>query len=139
MNTSTRSALSMHISGSRIKLSSISRIWGTSFPFFAFQNLLLYIQISSYGPANRQTTPGFLVSVTDLDARAGFLNQPRTAAEFAECFRKSPQGQANSAEVDEYPNRFVGNHDEKAAYIGNARAAFAKGSRDAKCVFVTFS
>ena len=127
------------ISGSRIKLSSISRLWGTSFPSFAFQDLLLNMQICSYGPANRLTTPNFLVAVTDLNARAGFTNHPRTAAEFAECVRKSPQGQANSAEVDEYPNRFVGNHDEKPAYIESVRAELAKGSWDAQWVFVTFS
>ena len=97
------------------------------------------MQISSYGSANRQTTPDFLVAVTDSNARAGFTNQPRTAAEFVERFRKSPQGQAYSAEVDEYPKRFVGNRDEKAAYIESARAQFAKGSWDAKWVFVTFS
>ena len=142
MNTSTRSALSMHISGSRIKLSSISRIWGTSFPFFAFQDLLLYIQISSYGPANRQTTPGFLVSVTDLDARTGFSNQPRTAAEFAECFRKSPQGQANSAEVHEYPNRFVLEVMMKRQRTSGARGRRSQrevGTLTSKWVFVTFS
>ena len=97
------------------------------------------MQISSYGSAIRQTTPDFLVAMTDPNARAGFTNQPRTAAEFVERFRKSPQGQAYSAEVDEYPKRFVGNHDEKAAYIESARAQFAKGSWDAKWVFVTFS
>jgi hypothetical protein len=146
MNTSTRSALSLRvrwrIPGPRIKLNSISRIWGTSFPSFAFQYLLLNMQISSYGPANRQTIADFLVAATDPNARiprAGFSNQPRTAPEFAEYFRKSPQGQANSAEIDEYLNRFVGNYDEKAAYIESARAEFAKGSGDAMWVFVTFS
>jgi ATP-binding cassette subfamily G (WHITE) protein 2 (SNQ2) len=99
------------------------------------------MQIFRYGPANRQTIPDFFVAATDPNARiprAGFSNQPRTAREFAEYFRKSPQGQGNSAEIDEYLNRFVGNHDEKAAYIESARAEFAKGSGDAKWVFVTF-
>jgi ATP-binding cassette subfamily G (WHITE) protein 2 (SNQ2) len=99
----------------------------------------LNTQISSYEPANRQTTPDFLVAVTDPNARLsrpGFSNQPRTAVEFAEYFRKSPQGRANSAEVDEYLSRFVGNHDEKTVYIESARAEFAKGSGQAKWVFV---
>jgi hypothetical protein len=130
------------ISGPRIKLNNISWIWGRFSPSFAFRDLLLNIQISSYEPANRQTTPDFLVAVTDPNARiprAGFLNQPRTAAEFAEYFRKSPQGKANSAEIDEYLNRFVGNNDEKTVYIESARAEFAKGSGSTKWVFVTLS
>ena len=115
---------------------------GCVFSLFRFLRPTYKLQISSYEPANRQTTPDFLVAVTDPNARiprAGFSNQPRTAAEFAEYFRKSPQGKANSAEIDEYLNRFVGNDDEKMAYIESARAEFAKGSGNAKWVFVSLS
>ena len=138
MNTSTRSVLSMQggwrISAPQIKRDSISWIWGMPFPTFAFRELRLKTHLYSYEPANRQTTADFLVAVTDPNARiprAGFSNQPRTAAEFAEYFRKSPLGQANSAEIDEYRNRFVGNH-AKTAYIESARAEFAKGSGNTK-------
>ncbi|KIM37032.1 hypothetical protein M413DRAFT_448754 [Hebeloma cylindrosporum] len=93
-----------------------------------------YFLDMGYEPANRQTTPDFLVAVTDPNARIprpGFSNQPRTAAEFAEYFRKSPQGRASSAEVDEYLTRYVGNHNQKTAYVESARAEFAKGSGNA--------
>ena len=108
-----------------------------SFPSFALQDLRSNAQMSSYEPANRQTTPDFLVAVTDPNARlprAGFSNQSRTPAEFAEYFLKSPQGKANSAEIDAYLNQFVGNHHQKTAYIESARAEFAKGSGNAKWV-----
>ena len=84
-----------------------------------------------YEPANRQTTADFLVAVTDPNARiprAGVTNQPRTAAEFAEYFLNSKQGQQNRAELDGYLDEFVGKADKKEAYIESARAEFSKNS-----------
>ena len=87
--------------------------------------------VSRYEPANRQTTPDFLVAVTDPNARiprAGFTNQPRTAAEFAEYFLQSQKGKANAAEQHEYLDEFVGKSDKKNEYIQSARAEFSKHS-----------
>ena len=115
------------------------------FLFFFFSRVTSNYVIFSYEPANRQTTPDFLVAVTDPNARTllvGLLNQPRTAIEFAEYFQKSPQGRANKAEIDGYLGQFVGNNEKKAAYIQSVRAEFAKGSVKAKSVsalnFLTF-
>ncbi|KAF8960414.1 pleiotropic drug resistance ABC transporter [Flammula alnicola] len=93
-----------------------------------------YFMDMGYEPANRQTTADFLVAVTDPNARisrAGFSNQPRTAAEFADYFLKSEPGKANAAELDAYMDEFVGSPEKKTAYIESARAELAKRSRKA--------
>ncbi|KAF8957821.1 pleiotropic drug resistance ABC transporter [Flammula alnicola] len=90
-----------------------------------------YFMDMGYEPANRQTTADFLVAVTDPNARiprAGFSNQPRTPAEFADYFLKSELGKANAAELDVYLNEFVGNPDKKTSYVESARAELAKRS-----------
>ncbi|KAF5329467.1 hypothetical protein D9619_009293 [Psilocybe cf. subviscida] len=91
-----------------------------------------YFLDMGYEPANRQTTPDFLVAITDplgRIPRAGFTNQPRTAAEFAEYFKKSEIGHANSVEYEEYCQQYVGKPERRIAYIESARAEFAKRSR----------
>jgi ATP-binding cassette subfamily G (WHITE) protein 2 (SNQ2) len=58
-----------------------------------------------YEPANRQTTPNFLVAVTNPAARiprAGVTTQPRFAEEFAQYFKQSKAGRENSEEVESY-------------------------------------
>ncbi|KAF9479336.1 pleiotropic drug resistance ABC transporter [Pholiota conissans] len=93
-----------------------------------------YFMDMGYEPANRQTTADFLVAVTDPNGRIpreGFTNQPRTAAEFAEYFRKSEAGRANRAELEAYLDEFVDKPDKKQAYVQSARAEFAKRSRKA--------
>ncbi|PPQ81326.1 hypothetical protein CVT25_015082 [Psilocybe cyanescens] len=90
-----------------------------------------YFLDMGYEPANRQTTADFIVAVTDPKARklrAGFTNQPRTAAEFAEYFLKSSQGQANKTEIREYLDNQVGKAEKKDAYMQSAYAEFAKRS-----------
>ena len=56
-----------------------------------------------YQPANRQTTPDFLVAVTDPNARTareGYENRvPRTPDEFAEHYRKSNVWQVNQQDM----------------------------------------
>ena len=87
--------------------------------------------MSSYEPANRQTTADFLVAVTDPNGRiprAGVISQPRTAAEFAEYFLKSEAGKENLADLDSYLAEFVGKPSVASAYMTSARAEFAKGS-----------
>ncbi|PPR00332.1 hypothetical protein CVT24_004615 [Panaeolus cyanescens] len=91
-----------------------------------------YFMDMGYEPANRQTTPDFLVSVTDANARIhrhGFVKQPRTAQEFAEYFLKSTHGQLNRADVDEYITSVAGRQDLKAAYVESARHELARRSR----------
>jgi len=95
--------------------------------------LIFFLQhvniISRYEPANLQTTPDFLVAVTDPDARilrAGFTNQPRTAAEFAEYFLQSQKGKANAAEQHGYLDEYIGKSDKKNEHIESACAEFLK-------------
>ncbi|KAL0960159.1 hypothetical protein HGRIS_011794 [Hohenbuehelia grisea] len=64
-----------------------------------------------YEPANRQTTPDFLVAVTDPNGRIprkGAVNPPRTAAEFAEHFRNSKFAIQNKEDIQAYENEYVG-------------------------------
>ena len=63
-----------------------------------------------FEPASRQTTPDFLVSVTDPNARTERLGAmagiiPRTGAEFAAYFRHSDIGTANRDAVSLYEDR----------------------------------
>ncbi|KAF5330227.1 hypothetical protein D9611_010600 [Ephemerocybe angulata] len=84
-----------------------------------------------YEPANRQTTPDFLVAVTDPGARiprAGVSSQPRTADEFAQYFKTSKLGRENAEEVDQYISTYSGNTESAKAYAQSARAEFAKRS-----------
>ncbi|KAF8638204.1 hypothetical protein AX16_010550 [Volvariella volvacea WC 439] len=84
-----------------------------------------------YEPANRQTTPDFLVAVTDPNARiprTGIFSIPRTAEEFEDYFKKSNAGRANREEIKFYEAEFVGKPELAAAYIESARAEYAKGA-----------
>jgi ATP-binding cassette, subfamily G (WHITE), member 2, SNQ2 len=95
-----------------------------------------------YEPANRQTTPDFLVSVTDPNGRiprAGVTNQPRNADEFAQYFKKSKMGQLNTEEVDNYMREHVGKPEAAQAYGQSARAEFAKRSGEKKYVSSVFA
>ena len=82
-----------------------------------------------YQPANRQTTADFLVAVThglSRTPRSGFESRvPRTPAEFAEYFAKSPLGKANAEEVKNqlYDTIFK---DQISSYKASARADRAK-------------
>ncbi|CAE6441888.1 unnamed protein product [Rhizoctonia solani] len=65
-----------------------------------------YFVNMGWEPAPRQTTPDFLVAVTDPLARtprAGWENRvPRTADEFVAYWNKSPEGQVNQADAMRY-------------------------------------
>jgi ATP-binding cassette subfamily G (WHITE) protein 2 (SNQ2) len=85
-----------------------------------------------YEPVNRQTTPDFLVSVTDPNARIfrqGVLNQPRTSIEFAQHFRKSSLGQANREDIKSYKEDYVGLPDRAQSYQHSALAEHSKNTR----------
>jgi ATP-binding cassette, subfamily G (WHITE), member 2, SNQ2 len=86
--------------------------------------------ILSYEPANRQTTADFLVSVTNPNARiprAGITSIPRTAAEFADFFKKSKLGHANEADMESYYSEFVDKPDRALAYMESAQEEHARG------------
>ncbi|KAJ3537090.1 hypothetical protein NMY22_g5742 [Coprinellus aureogranulatus] len=84
-----------------------------------------------YEPANRQTTPDFLVAVTDPCGRIpspGMSCQPRSADEFAAYFKQSDIGRGNAADVQDYIDTYAGNTDCARAYASSAQAEFAKRS-----------
>ena len=73
-----------------------------------------------YVPANRQTTPDFLVSVTDAGGR---ITQPgvsrpvpRTADEFAAYFKRSEFNRLNQQDMETYLKEFVGKPERADAY-----------------------
>ena len=82
-----------------------------------------------YEPANRQTTPDFLVAVTDPNARIardGYESRvPRTADEFAEYYRKSGVWKVNQEDMDAYVNEFVSKPQDALAYRESAWAEHA--------------
>lgn len=78
-----------------------------------------------YEPANRQTTPDFLVSVTDPLGRIPrqvVTNRPRSAEDFSARFKESSLGMANREDIDAYKKIAVlGGKSEKAdAYRSSA-------------------
>ncbi|KAF5378810.1 hypothetical protein D9615_006999 [Tricholomella constricta] len=82
-----------------------------------------------YEPANRQTTPDFLVAVTDPNGRIprpGFGPMPRTASEFAEYFLRSPTSQQNREDFESYKEAYVGMPERAIAYKQSVRAEHAR-------------
>lgn len=97
--------------------------------------------MSSYLPANRQTTPDFLVAVTDPGARIprpGVTTQPRSADEFAQYFLTSKYGGDNAEEIEQYIEDYVGKAERADEYANSARAEFAKRSGMEKRVLTTY-
>ncbi|KAG6909484.1 hypothetical protein DXG01_017206 [Tephrocybe rancida] len=88
--------------------------------------------LNRYEPAPRQTTSDFLVSVTDPNgrtARAGVTSLPRTAQEFADHFKRSPLGETNRHNINDYSSRFVGKPNRASAYMESAQAEHSKYTR----------
>ena len=85
-----------------------------------------------YQPANRQTTPDFLVAVTDPNARVareGYEDGvPVTADAFAEHYRKSNIWQINQDDMEAYRIDFVGKPQRALAYRESAWAEHATTS-----------
>ena len=82
-----------------------------------------------YEPANRQTTPDFLVAVTDPNARTareGYQNRvPRSADEFAEYYRKSDIWEVNQEDMDAYLKEHADKPQNVLAYRESAWAEHA--------------
>ena len=73
-----------------------------------------------FEPANRQTTPDFLVAITNPDARiirTGFENRaPRTADDFARRYLGSDIAMINQQDMDSYRKDFIGKGDLAESY-----------------------
>jgi ATP-binding cassette subfamily G (WHITE) protein 2 (SNQ2) len=82
-----------------------------------------------YQPANRQTTPDFLVAVTDPNARItreGFENRvPRTPDEFVDYYHKSDVWGINQGDMGAYLKEFVGKPQRASFYRDSAREEHA--------------
>ena len=86
-----------------------------------------------FEPANRQTTPDFLVAVTDPCARnirKGFGNRaPRTADDFARNFLESDVTAINEQDMNSYRKDFIGKDDLTKSYSQQAKDEHAKTAR----------
>ncbi|KAG2155262.1 ABC-2 type transporter-domain-containing protein [Suillus bovinus] len=79
-----------------------------------------------FEPQNRQTTPDFLVAVTDPHGRkirSGYESSvPRTAEELASYFMASDLGRQNHEATERRREQWVGNHEHKQAYLASVAA-----------------
>ena len=95
-----------------------------------------------YVPANRQTTPDFLVAVTDPLGRTTVTKEndnrrpelrnrpiPRTALEFEEYYKNSEIMEMNLEDIQLYKAENVDKADMKAAYKESAKAEHARHTR----------
>ncbi|KAG5644207.1 hypothetical protein DXG03_008870 [Asterophora parasitica] len=85
-----------------------------------------------YEPANRQTTPDFLVAVTDPNGRIprpSYGPLPRTASEFAEHFLRSSRGEQNRDDIQLYKQARVGVPERANAYKQSVRAEHARTAK----------
>lgn len=92
-----------------------------------------YFVNMGFQPATRQTTPDFLVAVTDPNARITRKRYesrvPRTADEFVEYYRKSGAWKINKEDMKGYLIEFVRNPQRALAYRGSVRADHATTAR----------
>jgi len=103
-----------------------------------------------YVPANRQTTPDFLVSVTDPIGRraTGQENDtknegkakpiPRTAAEFEDCYRRSETMKRNREDIASYKKDNVDKDEMAQHYKTSAKQDHAQHTRRKVCQKVIF-
>ncbi|KAG2044053.1 pleiotropic drug resistance ABC transporter [Suillus americanus] len=79
-----------------------------------------------FEPQNRQTTPDFLVAVTDPNGRKicpGYKSHvPRTSEELASFFMASDLGRQNREAIEQRREQCVGNHEHKQAYLSSVAA-----------------
>lgn len=105
-----------------------------------------------YVPANRQTTPDFLVAVTDPMARVprsvtgddmygpwtkGKMGTPRSAEEFAAYFLTSSAGVANRAELERFKAERVNNAELSKHYLESTWEEKATTSRNASAYTIS--
>ncbi|KAJ7649950.1 pleiotropic drug resistance ABC transporter [Roridomyces roridus] len=99
-----------------------------------------FLSLGYVPQAERQTTPDFLVSVTDFAGRIvrpGLTpeedkKRPRTSAELAEHFRQSPLMEKNLEDIKAYNQECgLGNKERGEVYKRSVRAEHAKSARRA--------
>jgi ATP-binding cassette subfamily G (WHITE) protein 2 (SNQ2) len=104
-----------------------------------------FLSLGYVPQAERQTTPDFIVSVTDPSGRvirpgltpAEDQVRPRTSAELAARFLASPLMETNRVDIAAYNEECIpGQKDRVQHYERSARAEHAKGTRNASFVFV---
>ncbi|KAG2126806.1 ABC-2 type transporter-domain-containing protein [Suillus clintonianus] len=85
-----------------------------------------------FEPQNRQTTPDFLVAVTDPNGRkirpGHESSVPRTSEELASRFIASDLGRQNQKAIEQRREECVGNHENKQAYLSSVAAEHASTS-----------
>ena len=86
-----------------------------------------------FEPANRQTTPDFLVAVTNPDARtirAGFETRaPRTADDFARRYLESDIATINEQDMESYRKDFIGKGNLVESYSRQVKEEHANTAR----------
>ncbi|KAH9474468.1 Brefeldin A resistance protein [Psilocybe cubensis] len=95
-----------------------------------------------YVPADRQTTPDFLVSVTDPLGRTAVTKDndtrpseykgrpvPQTAADFEECYRNSDIWNINRKDIEDYKRDNVSKQEKVDAFKESAKAEHAQHTR----------
>ncbi|KAJ7018816.1 pleiotropic drug resistance ABC transporter [Mycena alexandri] len=99
-----------------------------------------FLSLGYIPQAERQTTPDFIVSVTDAAGRvvrpgltpAEDQARPRSSAELAEHFLRSPMMKANVEDINAYNEECETEHEERVEkYKRSAHAEHAKGTRRA--------
>ncbi|KAG1750901.1 ABC-2 type transporter-domain-containing protein [Suillus lakei] len=85
-----------------------------------------------FEPQNRQTTPDFLVAVTDANGRKirpGYESfVPRTSEDLASRFMVSDLGLQNQKTIELRREQCIGNHEHKQAYLSSVAAERAPRS-----------
>lgn len=102
-----------------------------------------------YVPKARQTTPDFLVSVTDPLGRTTITEKddmrdpekhtrpiPQTAIEFEEYYRNSDIREMNLANIDAYKRENVDKHDKAKAYKESAKEEHSQHTRNKACAYL---
>ena len=102
--------------------------------YFGPRNLARqYFVDLGFEPANRQTTPDFLVAVTNPNARtirSGFENRaPRTADDFARRYLESDIATINEQDMNSYRKDFIGKDDLAKSYAQQVKGEHAKTAR----------
>ncbi|KAF9484262.1 pleiotropic drug resistance ABC transporter [Pholiota conissans] len=101
-----------------------------------------YFMDLGYVPKDRQTTPDFLVSVTDPLGRTTVTEKddtrspetrgrpiPHTALEFEECYRNSDIYEMNLADIVAYKEENLNKHEKVLAYKQSAKEEHAQHTR----------
>lgn len=93
-----------------------------------------------YQPIPRQTTPDFLVAVTDPNGRSRVKEEdrpvekrghpiPQTAAEFADYYKRSEVRQRNIEDMESYKKEHVGKSEKITEYKHSAKEEHAHHAR----------